>query len=341
VTAPALPEPQPLAERAAVDADTFAREVLPGYRPVVLRGQVAAWPAVAAGRAGPREAAAYLARFAGPQPTDVMIGPPEIAGRFFYNDDLTGFNFARQPVPLPALIARLVALLDAPDGYALYAGAAAADDHLPGWAAANPLDLPLPAGRARVWIGNETHISTHYDVSNNVACVVAGRRRFTLFPPDQIDNLYVGPLDTTIAGQPTSLVDLAAPDFDRYPRFAEAMRHALAADLDPGDAIFIPSLWWHNVRAAGPLNVLVNYWSEPARAQPFPALAHALMAIRDLPPAERAAWRGWFDHYVFADDAEARTGEHLPEGARGVLGSASPERTARMRQFLLRTLARG
>src|SRR5579875_1115641 len=145
MTAAAVPAPVPIAERGAVDAETFAREILPGYRPVVLRGQVAAWPAVAAGRAGPREAAAYLARFAGPRPTDVMIGPPAIGGRFYYADDMRGFNFTRQQVPLPALIARLLALLDRPDGYALYAGAAAADDHLPGWTAANALDLPLPA----------------------------------------------------------------------------------------------------------------------------------------------------------------------------------------------------
>ena len=335
----ALPEPQPIAERGAVDAETFAREVLPGYRPVVLRGQVADWPAVAAGSAGPRETAAYLARFAGPKPTDVMIGPPAIAGRFFYAEDMRGFNFARQQVPLPALIARLVKLLDEPDGYALYAGAAAADDHLPGWAGENALGLPLPGARARVWIGNESHISTHYDVSANIACVVAGRRRFTLFPPEQIDNLYVGPLDVTVAGQPASMVDLTAPDLERYPRFAEAMRHALSAELAPGDAIFIPALWWHSVRSFGPLNVLVNYWAEPAEGvSPFPALIHALLAVRDVPAPERAAWRAWFDHYVFAEDAEAQTGEHLPDHARSILGPASAERTAKITQFLMRAL---
>src|SRR3546814_14192490 len=87
-----------------------------------------------------------------------------------------------------------------------------------GWADANPLRLPAPDAVPRVWIGNATHVSTHYDVSSNLACVVAGRRRFTLFPPDQIANLYVGPLDVTMAGQPASMVDLAAPDLTQIGR---------------------------------------------------------------------------------------------------------------------------
>ena len=46
--------------------------------------------------------------------------------------------------------------------------------------------------------------------------MVAGRRRFTLFPPEQVANLYIGPLDLTPAGQPVSLVDQAQPDLVRH-----------------------------------------------------------------------------------------------------------------------------
>lgn len=337
---PSIPLPGRVAERPAVDAETFTKEVLQEYRPVILRGQVRHWAAVRAGAHGDRAMAEYLAGFGGGRPLEVMIGAPEIAGRFFYNNDQSGFNFQRQQVTLGQLLGELLRFAEqgVADPHALYANAATAPEHLPGWDAANALDLPTGNAPARLWIGNATQVATHYDQSNNVACVVHGRRRFTLFPPDQIANLYIGPLDHTMAGPPSSMVDPDAPDLARYPRFEEAMAHAQVAELAPGDAIFVPAIWWHHVRALDRLNVLVNYWwSAEATASPFGALIHALMSIRDLPAPEKAAWRSWFDHYVFGPEA-GRAAEHLPASARGILSAASPARTERLRAFLIRML---
>src|SRR3546814_16606696 len=103
-----------------------------------------------------------------------MIGPPEIAGRFFYRDDMRGFNFTREAASVSALLARLIALAETePLAPALYAGAAAADDHLPGWAAANPLRLPAPDAVPRVWTVIATPVSTHSAASTNPARVSA------------------------------------------------------------------------------------------------------------------------------------------------------------------------
>lgn len=334
-----LADVPPLAEQTRVSPEAFA-EIAAGYQPIVLRGQVADWPAVAAARGGDAEMARYVAGFDSGNPVELMIGQPDIAGRFFYSDDLRGFNFKRQQVPVAALLDELLRLADVPRPPALYAGAAAAAEHLPGWAAANAADLPLDGTTPRVWIGNSTHVSTHFDTSPNLACVVAGTRRFLLFPPGQVANLYIGPLEVTMAGQPASMVDPDAPDLARYPKFAEALSHARVAELGPGDAIFIPALWWHNVRSRGALTVLVNYWwDRDPQASPFVALAHGLLVLRDLPAAERAAWRGWFDHYVFADDAP-RVADHLPEFARGILGPPGAARSARLKSFLSAVFAR-
>mgnify|MGYP001249368677 CR=1 FL=1 len=96
--------------------------------------------------------------------------------------------------------------------------------------------------RAGLWIGNKIQVPLHNDFPNNVACVIGGRRKFTLIPPNQFENLYVGPIDFTPAGRAVSMVDLQNPDLDKYPKFAVALEHALTAELSPGDIIYIPSM---------------------------------------------------------------------------------------------------
>ncbi|WP_374408587.1 cupin-like domain-containing protein [Pelagerythrobacter sp.] len=316
------------------DAQGIARIVAEARQPAILRGLARGWPAVAAAREGDEAIAAYLASRDNGGALKVLVGPPEIGGRYFYDDAMRGVNFRHEEMPMRALLARLLSLRGNSDAPGLYAGSTPMPECVDRFAAENP--LPLDTGvDPRIWVGNASRIATHYDMARNIAVVVAGRRRFTLFPPGQIANLYVGPVERTIAGQPTSMVDPDAPDYDRFPRYAEAERHRQVADLEPGDAIFMPPMWWHTVRAEGALNVLVNYWfGQPADRFPFAALMLALHSIRDLPDAERAAWRNWFDHYVFGDDARA-VADHLPPRARGVLGPPAPQRDAMMIDYVL------
>jgi hypothetical protein len=113
------------------------------------------------------------------------------------------------------------------------------------------------------------------------------------------------------------------------------------AELGPGDALFVPSLWWHHVEGLAPFNVLVNYWWRDAPAflgKPEDALLHAILAVRDLPEPDKARWRAVFEHYVFENGAEVAM--HLPEEARGILAPLTPETAGRIRAKLLRGLSR-
>jgi len=322
---------QSVAERDSVDPARFGEEVVAPYRPLVLRGYASEWPAVKAASQSDEALAAYIAGLDSGRQTELLVGPPEIGGRYFYDDGLHGCNFQKRSTTVSGLLTYLLRQRDRDQTTALYAGAAATDAVLPGWSADNPLGLDLPTAQARVWIGNESHVATHFDESSNIAVVVAGRRRVTLFPPEQVDNLYLGPLHLTIAGPLVSMVDVAKPDLDRYPRYAEAERHALHADLEPGDALYIPPIWWHAVHAQGGFNVMVNHWwEEPGSRSVIPTMIAALRAVRDLPAAHRQAWRHWFDRMVF-DDAAPAMADHLPEHARGYAGPPSPARAAFLR----------
>ena len=80
-----------------------------------------------------------------------------------------------------------------------------------------------------IWVGNKTIVPPHYDVPDNIAFVCAGTRKFTLFPPSQLKNMYVGPLEHTPAGQPISLVDIDNPDLTKFPKVEQAMAYGLRA----------------------------------------------------------------------------------------------------------------
>jgi hypothetical protein len=334
---------EPIDEWSAVDAHTFTTEIRPRQRPAVLRGLVADWPAVRAGRGSDRELSEHIRGFYTGVSVQMFEGPPEIAGRFDYNDAFDGFNFERRQVRLTELLDRLEAAADDPAAPALYAGSLSIPVLMPGFAAENRLDGFIHAERVlhSIWIGNRTRVAAHYDQVDNIACVAGGRRRFTVFPTEQIANLYVGPLDVTPAGQPVSLVDPSAPDFERHPRFREALAAAHVAELEPGDAIYIPSLWWHQVEALSPFNVLVNYWWRDAPhyfESPLNTLLHALLSLKGLPAGERERWRALFDHLIFQTDGEPLA--HLPEAARGLFGKLTPENAARIRAVLQKSLSR-
>ena len=235
-------------------------EVLLSTQPLVMRGLVADWPMVKAAKKSSDDALDYLGQFDSGRPLTAMLGCPEIEGRIFYNDDLTGFNFDYARIDLQEVFSRLRDSQVKHKSPMVYVGSTNIDNWLPGFRKENDLALDDYSPMASVWIGNRSRVAAHYDFPTNIACSVAGRRRFTLFPPNQLNNLYVGPIDVTPAGQPISMVDFSNPDYQKFPRFKDALKTAQTIELEPGDAILVPSMWWHHVESLSDVNVLVNYW---------------------------------------------------------------------------------
>lgn len=333
---------QAIAEYDGVDRDRFEREIVRKGVPAIMRGAVADWPIIAAARQGDEALSKFLLAASAGEPFEAWFGAPEIGGRFGYNEDFSGFNHERKLVTVEQLLALLLRQRGHGKPYSMYAGGIPIRRHLPGLMPT--ISVPLldtsKATLISLWLGNRTRTAAHWDLPQNLACVVAGRRVFTLFPTDQLKNLYVGPLDFTLAGQPISLVDLEAPDFEQHPRFAEALETAQQGELGPGDAIYIPSLWWHAVTSLDEVGAMINFWwsdAKPPLLTPVNALYHAAITMKNLPPDELARWRVMFDHYIFGENGEPV--EHLPQNARGVLGKRTPELVARVKKLLIDTLS--
>lgn len=340
MSAPA-PAAATTAHDAAVAAQPLPHPALGATEPVLLKGHVADWPMVRAARGGAAAAIDFLRPFDAGAPVTAFIGAPRIGGRYFYNDDLSGFNFTPERHRLGTVLDTLQQHIADPAPPAIYVGSTTVETCLPGLLDAQALAVAPADALASIWLGNRSRIAAHQDLPDNLACVVAGRRRFTVFPPEQLPNLYIGPLDFTPAGQPISLVDFAAPDLARFPRFAEALRHARVFELEAGDALFVPSMWWHHVEALDDFNALVNFWwrSAPAwRDAPILALMTAILCIRELPAHERAIWQDVFRHYVFERDPDAVA--HIPQPAQRVLAPLEEAAARELRARLLHRLNR-
>jgi len=249
---------QLIAEIHGITRERFEKQVVAAGTPVVLRGLVADWPATRDGRQSPEAICRYLVERDSGTPVDAILLAPAERGRIFYNATMDGFNFLRDRLPVSRVLEQIARYSHFAASPAVAVQSALIRDCLPRFLDENP--MPLLDAEPRIWIGNAIVTPVHYDNSQNIACVVAGRRRFTLFPPDQIDNLHIGPIDLSPAGPCISLVDFASPDYARFPRFRAALEHARVAELGTGDAIYIPTGWWHHVVSLDVCNVLVNYW---------------------------------------------------------------------------------
>lgn len=329
----------------------FTDEIVAGCRPARLRGLCRDWPIVAAGQASPHAAAGFLAGISGDALAEVFVGPPGLDGRYHYRDDDlgeegdggdAGFTFARQPMQVRDALDRILAGIGKEDASRLYMGSLPADRYFPDFANTHGMGLLSNAAAPRLWIGGKSDIPAHFDTFDNLACVAAGRRRFTLYPPEAIADLYVGPIDRTMAGQPISLAAGTEPSDPRFPAFARWRTEEIVIDLDPGDALYLPKLWWHRVQATGPFNILVNYWWDgfaAGRDAPFATMLLAMIAICERPAAERAAWRSFFDHYVFRPNGHPLA--HLPPSQHGVLGALRPLNYGRVRAWVMQLLRAG
>jgi hypothetical protein len=131
-------------------------------------------------------------------------------------------------------------------------------------------DFAIPAAiekeklrQVNLWIGTAGNVTPlHYDAANNFLAQIKGRKRIHLFHPSQSDLLY--PNATRQNDNNTSQVLLLKPDFDKHPRFKEAV--ARECILQPGEMLYIPPHWWHHVESLD-VAISLNFWWKPRLAQ--------------------------------------------------------------------------
>jgi hypothetical protein len=319
---------------SASDVPSF---VVNSKQPLILKGFINQWPIVKKGHESEDALKDYLLKYANNLALTVGHGTPDINGRIFYNDEFTALNCKAYKMSLTELFKHIAQSKGNEKPPLYYMGTTSVDNYFSSLRNENDIHIEGKSPTMNFWMGNQSTIPAHYDVPHNIACNVYGNRRFTLFPPDQLENLYIGPLDFTPAGQSISLVDITKPDFKKYPKFQDALQHAQVAELEAGDALFLPSMWWHHVEGLSHLNLLATFWwsaTDYATDESGNALLYAVMALRHLPEEKKRMWLNLFNHYIF----DAQPLNHIPEHAKGMLNPQSETTLRNFKDYLIKRL---
>jgi hypothetical protein len=294
--------------------------VLSSSKPLILKHFCSSWPVVKASAVSSEAVLEYIQACYARVPVTTCILHPKEKGRVFYNNEFTGFNFSANLESFNTFSRMLLNETHSLEPRGVYMPSTDAAKWFPDLDKENNAGIDYLDPIKLIWIGNKIRVAAHYDFTSNLACCLAGRRRFTLFPPEQIANLYPGPLEFAPGGQEISLVDFANPDLKTFPKFAEAMKAAQVAELEPGDALFLPGMWWHHVEGLDAVNILYTHWWRESPAllgRPSNALLHSIMSLRSLSAEQRKAWKSVFDYYVFNYDTDDLN--NIPAHARNML----------------------
>jgi hypothetical protein len=131
-----------------------------------------------------------------------------------------------------------------------------------------------------LWLNNGTCVSgLHYDQADNFNVQISGSKRFTVFRPGRRGTY---PNSTLTGRANTSRVkDCYSYDRSRFPKFEKVFTSHLEVTLDPGEMLYIPQNWWHQVNTSGEQNINVNFWwASPSKLIRFPWQTTSMVFLR-------------------------------------------------------------
>jgi hypothetical protein len=132
--------------------------------------------------------------------------------------------------------------------------------------------------RSRFWFAPpDVGGALHRDLPENLYAQVSGRKKWMLFDRKETRRMYSHPLRSGVPNY--SRADAEKPDYEQFPRLREARMHV--AVLEPGELLYIPSLWWHQARSIH-TSISINLWWAEGPLLALVWAAQAFMHVRQL-----------------------------------------------------------
>lgn len=229
-----------VARRHTPTTEAFLRDFYAPGRPVLIDGAMAGWPAL--GRWTPD----YLCGLIGSAMVEYQGG----------RNGRADFELAKDRHKSRSSFRDFIALIRSKAGNDAYI---TASNSAANREALAPLERDmghltdyLTAQHGMPWIGPEgTFTPLHFDLTNNLLAQVTGRKQVILIPPSETPHMYHR---RHVFSDVHDLTDEAR--LKQYPRARHARRHEVV--LEPGQLLYIPIGWWHQVRSLD-FSVMLTY----------------------------------------------------------------------------------
>ena len=140
--------------------------------------------------------------------------------------------------------------------------------------------------------GGQSKVFMHYDIDlpDSMHFHFDGDKVVNLFSPAQTKYLYKVPFSIHNIEE----IDMDNPDFEKYPalRYAEGIR----AEMKHGDALYMPSGYWHSIRYLnGGFSLTLR--ALPRHPKRFATMLYNVLIMRNIDNFTRKHWgQKWLDY---------------------------------------------
>tara|TARA_R110002167_G_scaffold163242_11_gene359995 strand:- start:811 stop:1683 length:873 start_codon:yes stop_codon:yes gene_type:complete len=140
--------------------------------------------------------------------------------------------------------------------------------------------------------GGKSKVFMHYDIDlpDSMHFHFDGNKVVNLFSPAQTKYLYKVPFSI----HNIESIDMDNPDFEKYPalQYAECIR----AEMEHGDALYMPSGYWHSIRYLnGGFSMTLR--AIPRHPQRFATMLYNVLIMRNIDNLTRKYWgQKWLDY---------------------------------------------
>eukprot|EP00051_Salpingoeca_urceolata_P012180 m.151137 g.151137 ORF g.151137 m.151137 type:complete len:483 (-) comp17400_c0_seq5:161-1609(-) len=131
-----------------------------------------------------------------------------------------------------------------------------------------------------VWMGKDVKAHCHFDGYHNFYAQLKGHKRFVLWPPTDWAALHVFPFLHPSHAQAQVNTSVPWLPFEGPVKIPKG----IVVDLNPGDLLYLPPLWFHEVESVG-LSLSVNAWTDTEQTTASAAMFDVGLPVRDLGPA--------------------------------------------------------